>query len=175
MCCPLLAVQPDLHVAWCGHGTGSATIRAKIGHSLHFARGDAHLPEYWVWTLAEDGAPDYRGSRDLQNRRAPVRFLSHLPLPILNLCRLQLCCEQTILCALTPLDPNAIGVRCISRPQTPLPSQQQPGDISRDLWSSSGDQIRLRLPWIHPGGSEPLPLRGFRLWDHRFTARGPSQ
>jgi hypothetical protein len=36
----------------------------------------------------------------------------------------------------------------------------------------------LRLPRLKPGGSDPLPLRCFRLRDHRVTVRvapGPSQ
>src|SRR5262245_15889078 len=32
--------------------------------------------------------------------------------------------------------------------------------------------VVLRLPWIYPGGSDPLPLSCFRLWDRRFTAQG---
>jgi hypothetical protein len=45
-------------------------------------------------------------SSGLQNRRLQVRFLSHLPIEILNSWALQRHGALPILCALTPLDPN---------------------------------------------------------------------
>src|SRR5262245_55468258 len=39
-------------------------------------------------------------------------------------------------------------------------------------WRSSVTVGSLRLSRMNPGGSDPLPLRCFRLWDQRFTVKG---
>jgi hypothetical protein len=44
----------------------------------------------------------------------------------------------------------------------------------RALCTCTGFASNLRLPRIHPGGSDRLPLNCFRLQDQRFTVRGRS-